>query len=55
MVHQGNLDIKNPHVGEQISHDPDELLDRYRRLMDEVAETRAALKRELAAALERRS
>lgn len=24
-----NLDIKNPHVGEQISHDPDELLTRY--------------------------
>ena len=50
-----NLDIKNPHVGEQVSHDPDELLARYQRLMDEVAETRAALKRELAAALERKS
>ncbi len=49
-----NLDIKNPHVGEQVSHDPDELLARYQRLMDEVAETRAALKRELAAALERK-
>ena len=24
-----NLDIKNPHVGEQISHDPDELLQKY--------------------------
>ncbi len=49
-----NLDIKNPHVGEQVSHDPDELLAQYQRLMDEVAETRAALKRELAAALERK-
>lgn len=46
-----NLDIKNPHVGEQISHDPDELLTRYQRQMSEIAETRAALKRELAAAL----
>ena len=24
-----NLDIKNPHVGEQVSHDPDELLEKY--------------------------
>ena len=54
MVYRGNLDSKNPHVGEQVSHDPDELLARYQRLMDEVAETRAALKLELAAALERR-
>jgi type I restriction enzyme M protein len=48
-----NLDIKNPHIGEQTSHDPDELLAQYQRLMAEVAQTRAALKRELAAALER--
>ena len=46
-----NLDIKNPHVGEQISHDPDELLAQYQRQLNEIAETRAALKRELAAAL----
>ncbi|MBI5329386.1 MAG: SAM-dependent DNA methyltransferase [Betaproteobacteria bacterium] len=46
-----NLDIKNPHVGEQVSHDPDELLAQYRRLMDEVAETRNALKQQLMAAL----
>lgn len=45
-----NLDIKNPHVGEQISHDPDELLAQYQRLMNEVADIRSALKRELAAA-----
>ncbi len=49
-----NLDIKNPHVGEQISHDPDELLARYQRLMTEVADIRGALKRELTAALDRR-
>ena len=49
-----NLNIKNPHVGEQVSHDPDELLAQYQRIMDEVAETRAALKRERAAALERK-
>ncbi len=48
-----NLDIKNPHVGEQISHDPDELLAQYQRLMNEVTDIRSALKRELAAALGR--
>jgi type I restriction enzyme M protein len=46
-----NLDIKNPHVGEQVNHDPDELLDRYQTLMAEAAEIREALKRELMAAL----
>lgn len=46
-----NLDSKNPHVGEQISHDPEELLARYQQQMSEIAEIRAALKRELAAAL----
>ena len=30
-----NLDIKNPHVGEQISHDPDELLRKYARQQEE--------------------
>lgn len=50
-----NLDLKNPHVGEQISHDPDELLAQYQQLMNEVADIRGALKRELAAALERKS
>lgn len=46
-----NLDIKNPHIGEQISHDPDELLAQYQRLMNEVAEIRDALKQQLMAAL----
>ena len=46
-----NLDIKNPHIGEQISHDPDELLAQYRRIMDDAAATRDALKQQLMAAL----
>ena len=31
-----NLDIKNPHVGETISHDPDELLASYRQQQQEL-------------------
>jgi type I restriction enzyme M protein len=46
-----NLDIKNPHVGEQISHDVDELLAQYQKLMTEAGDIRDALKRELMAAL----
>lgn len=46
-----NLDIKNPHVGEQISHDPEELLAGYRKIMAEAADIRERLKRELMAAL----
>jgi type I restriction enzyme M protein len=49
-----NLDIKNPHVGEQISHDPDELLANYREIMAEAAGIRERLKKELMAALGRR-
>ncbi|MDK9717691.1 MAG: type I restriction-modification system subunit M [Trichlorobacter sp.] len=48
-----NLDIKNPHVGEQISHDPDELLANYHTIMTDVARIRQRLKQELMAALER--
>jgi len=50
-----NLDIKNPHVGEQISHDPDKLLANYRTIMAEAAGIRERLKQELMAALERKS
>jgi type I restriction enzyme M protein len=50
-----NLDIKNPHVGEQISHDPDELLANYRKIMAEAADIRERLKQELIAALKRES
>ncbi|HIJ91591.1 MAG: SAM-dependent methyltransferase [Desulfobulbaceae bacterium] len=42
-----NLDIKNPHVGELESHDPDEMLMKYKKIMAEVAETREALKNQL--------
>ncbi|MFA7346601.1 MAG: class I SAM-dependent DNA methyltransferase [Desulfurivibrionaceae bacterium] len=42
-----NLDIKNPHVGEQIIHDPEVLLAKYARQQAEVAATREALKKEL--------
>ncbi len=42
-----NLDLKNPHVAEQISHDPDELLAKYARQQAEVAAIREALKKEL--------
>ena len=46
-----NLDIKNPHVGEQISHDPDELLARYAAEQAEIQQLRDQLKAILAAAL----
>ena len=39
-----NLDIKNPHVGEQISHDPDELLARYATEQAEIQSLRDQLK-----------
>jgi len=46
-----NLDIKNPHVGEQISHDPDELLKIYAMQQKEIQKLRDQLKTILAAAL----
>lgn len=46
-----NLDIKNPHVGEQVIHDPDELLAKYAKQQAAIEETRAALKKELMACL----
>lgn len=49
-----NLDSKNPHVGEQISHDPDELLRSYAALQGGIGELRDQLKAVLAEALERR-
>jgi type I restriction enzyme M protein len=48
-----NLDCKNPHIGEQISHDPDELLRDFANLQDEIAGLRDQLKTVLAEALER--
>jgi len=46
-----NLDIKNPHVGEQINHDPDELLEKYAGQQREIADLRDRLKTILAEAL----
>lgn len=47
-----NLDIKNPNVADEDHRDPDELLKEYREAIAKVEETREALKRELAGALE---
>jgi len=47
-----NLDQKNPHRGEAVSHDPDELLAQYRRLTAEAQGLRDQLKGILAGALE---
>lgn len=46
-----NLDIKNPHVGEQVSHDPEELLQNYASQQQEMAEIRNQLKAILTEAL----
>ena len=46
-----NLDIKNPHVGEQISHDPQELLSDYAKQQDDIQALRDQLKGILANAL----
>ncbi len=48
-----NLDIKNPNTVADDHGDPDELLADYRRLLDDVAAKREALKKELMAALDR--
>ncbi len=48
-----NLDIKNPHVAEQISHDPDELLRQYTAQQKEISSIREQLKSILADALNR--
>ncbi|MNY48568.1 hypothetical protein D3C86_1839120 [compost metagenome] len=48
-----NLDCKNPHIGEQISHDPNELLRNYASLQGEINDLRDQLKAVLAEALER--
>jgi type I restriction enzyme M protein len=48
-----NLDLKNPHQGEQVSHDPEVLLAEYRQMQAEIAELQVQLKAALAGALER--
>jgi len=47
-----NLDIKNPHVGEVISHDPEELLSNYANQQANIQNLRDQLKTILANALE---
>jgi type I restriction enzyme M protein len=39
-----NLDIKNPHVGEQINHDPEELLQQYQQQQATLTSLRSELK-----------
>ena len=46
-----NLDIKNPHVGEQINHDPEELLKEYTEQQNEIQSLRDQLKNILSKAL----
>ena len=46
-----NLDLKNPNAPEEESHDPDVLLEKYKKLLSEIEETENLLKAELAAAL----
>lgn len=46
-----NLDIKNPHVGELINHDPEELLKKYSKQQNEIASLRDQLKGILSDAL----
>lgn len=46
-----NLDIKNPNAPEVETHDPDVLLEKYKKLLGEIEETENQLKSELAAAL----
>lgn len=46
-----NLDLKNPNAPEEESHDPDVLLEKYKKLLGEIEETENRLKSELAAAL----
>ncbi len=46
-----NLDIKNPHVAEQVSYDPDKLLEKHARQQQEISALRNQLKAILAEAL----
>ena len=46
-----NLDLKNPNGPEAEIHDPDLLLEKYKKLLAEIEETQEQLKNELAAAL----
>jgi type I restriction enzyme M protein len=47
-----NLDIKNPHVGELIIHDPDKLIKKYQKKQQETIKLRDKLKTILADAID---
>jgi len=53
VAHNYNLDIKNPHVAEQIIHDPGELLQRYNEQQSAIADVRNQIKNALQKALQR--
>jgi len=46
-----DLDLKNPNAPEEESHDPDVLLEKYKKLLGQIEETENTLKSELSAAL----
>ena len=46
-----NLDCKNPHVGEQITHDPEVLFAQYHTMQQDIARLRNQLKTILGEAL----
>ena len=46
-----NLDIKNPNAPAEESHDPDVLLEKYKKLLADIEETQEQLKSELGLAL----
>ena len=46
-----NLDLKNPRAPQEETHDPDVLLEKYKKLLGEIEETQNQLKSELAGAL----
>ena len=48
-----NLDIKNPNIAAAQNGDPGKLLAKYKTLLDDLAQTRASLREELRASLER--
>jgi type I restriction enzyme M protein len=50
-----NLDIKNPHIGEQEIHDPDVLLAQYNAMQNDIAALRGQLKVILGEAFQRES
>lgn len=50
-----NLDIKNPNLAEEENLDPDTLLVKYKKLLDEIEQTQNQLRDEIAAALSRHS